>query len=165
MTNQPKTAQLQIRISAGQKALIQRAARRAGMDMSAYVLARVLPGSQVRFDTLVHRLMITTDPAFELAELNDLLSNIGADQFVATTANPPPVNLTPQLANYVAAMVEYAAGRLGVRPPVWVRRIPPLDEPMFGTDLQSLRLYLLTHSPSPFRRRNIFVDASLGDRV
>jgi hypothetical protein len=29
----------------------------------------------------------------------------------------------------------------------------------------SLRLYLLTHSPAPFRRRNIFIDASVGSRV
>jgi hypothetical protein len=36
---------------------------------------------------------------------------------------------------------------------------------VFGSDLQNLRLYLLTHSPPPFRRRNIFIDSTLGDRV
>jgi hypothetical protein len=40
-----------------------------------------------------------------------------------------------------------------------------LTEPVFGSELQSLRLYLLTHSPPPFRARNIFIDATLGDRV
>ncbi|MGH7310893.1 MAG: plasmid mobilization protein, partial [Candidatus Rokuibacteriota bacterium] len=38
-----KSAQLQIRVSPAEKAAIQRAARRAGLDMSAYVLTRVLP--------------------------------------------------------------------------------------------------------------------------
>jgi hypothetical protein len=36
---------------------------------------------------------------------------------------------------------------------------------VFGSELQSLRLYLLTHSPPPFRARNIFIDSSLGDRI
>jgi hypothetical protein len=36
---------------------------------------------------------------------------------------------------------------------------------VFGSDLQSLRLHLLTHSPPPFLARNIFVDATLGDRI
>jgi uncharacterized protein (DUF1778 family) len=165
MTRQPKTSQLQIRVSHRQKSAIQQAAGRAGMDMSAYVLAKVLPAPQERFDALTGRLATSSDPAFELAELNDLLTNTGKEQLAMTTANPPPAKLSPMLANYIAAMVEYAAGRLETRPPAWVRRIPPLDEPVFGTDLQSLRLHLLTHSPAPFRRRNIFVDASLGDRI
>jgi hypothetical protein len=45
------------------------------------------------------------------------------------------------------------------------QRDGPLAEPVFGSDLMSLRLYLLTHSPAPFRRRNIFIDASVGFRV
>jgi len=31
--------------------------------------------------------------------------------------------------------------------------------------LQSLRLHLLTHSPPPFRRRNIFIDSSPDKQV
>ncbi len=38
-----KSHQLQIRVSAGQKAALRRQARRAGLDMSTYVLARALP--------------------------------------------------------------------------------------------------------------------------
>jgi len=73
--------------------------------------------------------------------------------------------LAPFLRNYIAAMVEYACAKRAVAVPAWVRSIPPLAEPVFGSDLQSLRLYLLTHSPPPFRGRNIFIDATLGDRV
>jgi hypothetical protein len=36
---------------------------------------------------------------------------------------------------------------------------------VFGSTLVSLRLYLLTHSPPPFRRRNIFIDATVGSSV
>jgi hypothetical protein len=49
--------------------------------------------------------------------------------------------------------------------PAWTRSIPPLAEPVFGSDLCSLRLYLLTNSPPPFRGRNIFIDSTLGDQV
>jgi len=76
-----------------------------------------------------------------------------------------PHGLTPYLGNYVAAMVEYACAQHGVAPPAWTRAIAPLTEPVFGSALMSLRLYLLTHSPAPFRRRNIFIDATVGARV
>jgi hypothetical protein len=62
-------------------------------------------------------------------------------------------------------MVEYAAARKELRPPDWTADVPPVAEPYFGTDLLTLRAHLLTRSPPPFRRRNIFIDASVGDRV
>jgi hypothetical protein len=43
--------------------------------------------------------------------------------------------------------------------------VPPLDEPHFATPLRGLRLHLLRASPVAFKRRNIFVDSSVGDRV
>jgi len=45
--------QLQIRVSAGQKAALRRQAPRAGMDMSTYVLMRALPASAVRVADLI----------------------------------------------------------------------------------------------------------------
>jgi hypothetical protein len=62
-------------------------------------------------------------------------------------------------------MVEYACARRGVALAEWTKAIAPLTEPVFGSELISLRLHLLTHSPAPFRRRNIFIDASLGASV
>ena len=47
-----KSAQLQIRVSPAEKAAIERAAHRAGLDMSAYVLARVLPALRIRLAEL-----------------------------------------------------------------------------------------------------------------
>ena len=58
-----------------------------------------------------------------------------------------------------------SARKNGVAPPSWLRATTPLAEPVFGSSLMGLRLYLLTHSPAPFRRRNIFIDASVGSRV
>ena len=62
-------------------------------------------------------------------------------------------------------MIESACEKRGVPVPGWTHAIAPLSEPAFGSTLQSLRLHLLTHSPAPFRRRNIFIDSSLGAQV
>ena len=144
---------------------IQRAARRAGMDMSAYILERVLPEPAKRFDALVSTLAAAEQPAFALAAMNDFLSQCTAGELAAAVAEAPQMALPPLPGNYVAAMVEYAAARQGMAPPAWTGAIAPLAQPWFGSELESLRLYLLTHAPAPFRRRNIFIDATLGDRV
>jgi hypothetical protein len=159
-----KSAQLQIRVSLAEKTAIRRAARRAGLEMSAYVLARVLPAPARRFQDLTEACADPEGARFALAELSAWLASLGAGELQEGVASPPPV-LTPYLANYVAAMVEYACAQCGVAPPAWTRGVAPLSEPVFGSALMSLRLYLLSHSPAPFRRRNIFIDSTVGSRV
>ena len=78
---------------------------------------------------------------------------------------PPPSALSAFHANYVAAMVEYACAARGVDAPQWTREIAPVTHPVFATGLASLRLHLLSHSPPPFRRRNLFVDTAVGGQV
>ncbi len=165
MTAAAKSAQLQIRVSPSEKAAIQRAARRAGMDMSAYVLGRVLSAPAGRFQALTAAAPDDRRARFVLAELGAWLAELGAAELAAAVAAPPAPGLTPYLANYVAAMVEYACARRDVPPPGWAGGIAPLAQPVFGSQLASLRLYLLTRSPAPFRRRNIFIDATVGDSV
>jgi hypothetical protein len=165
MEQEPKSAQLQIRVSRTDKATIQRAAKRAGMDMSTYVMSRVLPAATIQFQECVAACASSEAPSFGLAELNSLLASLTPGEMRLTVEQPPAIRLPPFLANYVAAMVEYGCARCQVPPPVWTRAIAPLEEPMFGSALQSLRLYLLTHSPPPFRLRNIFIDSTLGQRV
>ncbi len=165
MSKSPKTAQMQIRVSANEKNVIQRAAARAGMDMSAYVLARVLSIPAAQFRDCVRDCADSASPGFALAELNSLLSDLSAGELGDAVGTPPPPGLPAFLANYIAAMVEYACARRAVAVPHWTRSIAPLPEPAFGSELQSLRLHLLTHSPPPFRVRNIFIDSSLGDRI
>ena len=159
-----KSVQLQIRVSPAEKAAIRRAARRAGMDMSGYVLARVLPAPVGRFQDLAAACADSQGASFALAELNSWLASLGGGELQEAVASPPPA-LTPYLANYVAAMVEVACAQRGIPPPAWTGAIAPLAEPVFGSALASLRLHLLTHSPPPFRRRNIFIDSSVGSRV
>jgi hypothetical protein len=165
MSKPPKTAQMQIRVSAHEKAAIRRAAAKAGMDMSAYVLAQVLSVPAAQFRDCVQDCADSTSPRFALAELNSLLSNLTAGELRDAIAAPPPPGLSPFLDNYIAAMVEYACAQRAIAVPKWTRSIAPLAEPVYGSELLSLRLYLLTHSPPPFRLRNIFIDATLGDRV
>jgi hypothetical protein len=135
------------------------------MDMSAYVLGRVLAASSAHFAECVTACVGSAMPSYALAELNSFLSGLTSQEFRDAVAQPPPAKLTPFVANYVAAMVEFGCARFGIAEPAWTREIPPLLEPVFGTALQSLRLHLLMHSPAPYRARNIFIDATLGDRV
>jgi len=160
-----KNAQLQIRVSEADKRAIRKAAKRAGLDMSAYVLSRVISAPASRFSECVEACAGQASSSFALAELNTLLGALTPGEMRDAVAAPPSVTLTPFLANYIAAMVEYGCSRCSIAPPAWTRAVLPLNEPAFGTSLHSLRLHLLTHSPPPFRRRNIFIDSTLGDRI
>jgi hypothetical protein len=104
-------------------------------------------------------------PGFALAELNDLLSGLTSEELCGAVEHADLTGLTPYLRNYVAAMVELAAHRRDVPPPAWVRDVEPMEEPRFATPLAGLRLHLLRTAPVPFKRRNIFIDSSIGDRV
>jgi hypothetical protein len=165
MSRNPRSEQLQVRVSPLQKAAIRRAAEHAGLDMSAYVLSRALPTPAMRLQESVEECAGPAPPSFGLAALNTLLSSWTAAELRDAIAIQPPTALTPFLSNYIAAMIEQACERRAVRVPEWVRAVEPLAEPAFGSTLKSLRLHLLTHSPPSFRRRNIFIDAALGDQV
>lgn len=134
------------------------------MPMSAYIRARVLSIPASRFQSSVAA-AAASKPSFGLAELNTLLTSLSPTELPDAVADPPLATLSAYLANYVAAMVELACARRSLPSPAWVRAIEPLAEPSFGSTLPSLRHYLLTHSPAPFRRRNIFIDSTLGSRV
>ena len=161
-----KDQQLQIRVTPAEKAAIKVAAARAGMDMSAWMLARVLPPARATFQDIVAALAATDDKRrYVLADLNDFLSSAGPRELEQAVADAPPAQLDPYVSNYVAAMVETATCRAGLPPPAWAAKIRGLETPVFGTPLAGLRLHLLLHSPPAFRRRNIFIDATIGDRV
>jgi hypothetical protein len=133
--------------------------------MSDWVLSKVLPPLRETVQDLLRTLSTAERPGYVLAELNDLLAPLSAGEFEQAVCDPPPVELDQYWGNYVAAMIEFAAVRKNTEAPSWTERVRPLEEPAFGSSLKSLRLYLLTHSPVAFRRRNIFIDSSIGDRV
>lgn len=160
-----KSQQLQIRVTPRQKAALRRSAANAGLDVSSWVLARLLPPVTDRFHDLLRSLEVEANRRFALAELNDVLHTTAPIEFSAMVAAASLDKLSPMLQNYVAAMVELAASRKNLTPPSWVRDITPLDHPHFATSLKSVRPYLLRVSPVPFKRRNIFIDAGIGARV
>ncbi len=120
----------------------------------------------IQFARHLEALREDDQPGFTLAELNDLLSGLTSEDLSVAVEHANLTGLTPYLQNYVAAMVELAAHRRCVPPPAWVRGVEPLErEPHFATPLAGLRLHLLRSAPVPFKRRNIFIDSSIGDRV
>jgi len=160
-----KTQHLQIRVTPRQKAALKRLAAAAGRDVSGYVLSRLVPPEHDRFAEILRALAGGADHRFALAELNDLLEACAPVAFADAVARAGLGGLSEYLRNYVAAMVEQAASRKGVVPPAWTRDVAPLDTPRFATPLRSLRMHLLRAAPVPFKRRNIFVDSSVGARV
>ena len=160
-----KTSQLQIRVTTAQKRQLRRAATAAGQDVSTYVLARILPDAGAAFAVTVGQLRGAADVSFVLASVHDLLHGLAPAEFGDVTAVADTTHLAPFEANYLAAMVEYAASAKGVTPPAWTRDVPPMETPYFATPLHRLRLHLLRAAPAPFKRRNLFVDSTVGARV
>lgn len=165
MRGKNKTLQLQIRIAPEDKAAIIRHAQKANMGISEWVLNKALPPGQQAFQGVLDELKKASNPKYALAELHDMLHSATGDEFELMVKESPQARLSPYLANYIAAMVEYAAEKKGKKAPIWTREIPSLETPVFGSELGSLKLHLLTHSPPPFRRRNLFIDSAVGERV
>ena len=162
----PATEQLQIRVTPAQKAAIRRGARRAKLSMSEWVLTRVFPSESTAFEALARRLARSTDGSTHvLAAIADLLARLTVEELRVATESVPLEGMSTFHATYLAAMVEQACHGAGVPVPDWARRTGALSEPYFASELSSLRLHLLRASPPPFRRRNLFVDATVGDRV
>jgi len=160
-----KSEQLQIRVTREQKLALKQLARRAGVDVSSYVLSRALPEARSRIAEVLPALRQQRDYRYALAELNDLLSGLTSAQFEDAVADLEIEGLSAFLQNYVAAMVEHAANRKGTAPPKWVHSVVPLEEPYFAVSFARLRPHLLRSAPVAFKRRNIFVDSTVGDRV
>jgi hypothetical protein len=163
-----KSDQLQIRVSTEQKRRLKQLARDAGMDVSAWVLSRVLPAEAERFQQFAATVAASSDGTtrrLQLGELADFLRALPVGPFRRAVAEPPRARLDPALHNHLAGMIELAASRRGQAAPAWTPEVPASREPAFGSSLASLRLYLLTRAPVALRRRNLFMDASIDDRV
>ncbi|MGI8617795.1 MAG: hypothetical protein ACR2L6_01740 [Gemmatimonadaceae bacterium] len=160
-----KTTQLQLRLTPEQKRAIKRLAQDERKDMSALVLERVLPDEAARFQAFAARLADGDTRKFVLAELEDYLRSLPAGAFTRAVRDAPQVRLDRSTLNSLAAAIELAAARRGVPLPEWTRPVSPSQLPVFGSRLTSVRLYLLAYAPAALRRRNIFADSSLDERV
>lgn len=118
-----------------------------------------------QFRALVAALVGDVRRSYVFADLLDLLGSVTKEQFAVVASELPRAELDAYALNYLAAMVEQVAASLEVAPPPWVASIPPLSQPVFGSELDSLRLHLLLASPPPFCSRNIFIDSAVGGRV
>lgn len=164
MKKQPKTEQLQIRLSREEKRAIKGLAASANESVSSWVLKTLLPKRSLEFQGIISSLGRNSE-SHVLAALNDFLTSLTRVEFAGAVQAMPCKSLSTRCANQIAAMVEQRAHQLGIAAPDWLAEIEALREPYFGSELQSLRPYLLTFSPPPFRKRNIFIDSSVGDRV
>jgi uncharacterized protein (DUF1778 family) len=162
---QTKTEQLQVRLTPAQKRALKTQAKRKGMTVSDWVLKCALSSARTNFEELVGDLSTAENPSYTFAELLDLLAPLTRSEFRTSVAELPSVALEPYWENYLAATVEQAAAQKNVPPPEWTTKIQPLEEPVFGSTLRSLREHLLFNAPPAFRRRNIFIDAAVGARV
>ena len=160
-----KSQQLQIRVSPQEKRAIRRRAKAAGQDLSTYVLSRALPARGGDFARALQGLADLDERCFCLASATKEIYDLAPPDLEEAVEGASLRDLSPYLQNYVAAMVEHAAHLKGVRPPRWVRDVEPLEEPHFASSLTSLRAHLLRSAPVAFKRRNIFVDSTVGDRV
>lgn len=156
---------MQIRVTPGEKAEIARAARQAGIGMSEYVLGMALPNRAAQWRDWLRQMVRSGGAKIALAGLSTWLAGLGARELPGAIDAPLPRELSEFHANYLAAMAESACATRGVDAPAWTREVAPLARPAFASELASLRLHLLAHSPAPFRRRNLFIDTAVGGQV
>ncbi len=164
MSQLKKSEYLQIRVSKQEKEIIKSSAQSAGVDMSAWILQRVLHDKAKQFVKIINKLP-DEEQSFVLAELHDFLAKLKAIDFELALNLEPVIELTDFQINYVIAMIVHRAKQLNISAPNWINNYPILPQPFFATNLKSLRFHLLINSPIAFKQRNIFIDSSIGDRV
>jgi uncharacterized protein (DUF1778 family) len=164
MKTTTKSEYLQIRVSKQEKEIIKSSALSAGVDMSAWILQRVLHDDASTFSGILTQ-FIKQEEVFVFAELHDFLNHLNMKNYKLAVENKPVAELSEFQINYVIAMIVLRAHQLNVSPPNWLNDFPMLKDPFFGTELKSLRLYLLINSPIAFKQRNIYIDSTIGDRV
>ena len=159
-----KSEYLQIRVSRQEKHIIKESAKAAGIDMSAWILQKVLNDNSKIFIDLIGE-FATQEQSYVFAAINDFLINLNALDFEYATAIEAISELDDFRSNYIIAMILQRANQLSAPYPDWINKYRILEKPYFGSQLKSLRLYLLINSPPEFKSRNIFIDSAIGERV
>lgn len=162
----PKSTWLQLRVSPDEKSRIRAAADAAGLDLSTFVLSKVLRPDVSEFDGYIAWMLEAPDSHVPLAECVDYLQTLPAARGAELAAKPLRFDELPPLRqNEVCAWIEHRAALWGVHPPAWVMDVPALSHPYFAGGLMNLRPYHLVVSPLVCRRRNIFQERALGGRL
>jgi hypothetical protein len=163
-----KTSQLQIRVTPEQKAELKSLASSAGLNVSQYVLATVLPAHRHALADRTEAFAQANDRPSALSDLGAYLTGLAPSELSLAVSDIDVAELAPTLQSHVAAMVELVTRSVGLEPPGWAGRIQPQHRPHFARDLPSLRPHQMRVTPVPFKRRNLFIDteaiAMLRDR-
>ena len=120
--------------------------------------------SQV-FNELIENWHSSTFSNNGLAEINRFLTRLEKSDFPLAVALAPQFDIPAIQLNYLAAMIETAADQKNSLPPSWVAEVEPLFEPFFVSNLKSILPHLLLNTPVAFRKRNIFIDSTIGNQV
>jgi hypothetical protein len=88
----------------------------------------------------------------------DVFYSAAPDVRQTMIADEPLLTSNAYFDAYVAGMAEYLAGGYGLAVPVWSwnNRERFLRKPVFPCKLEQMKAYLLSSTPSAFRRRLIF---------
>jgi hypothetical protein len=152
-----------------QKAELERAANQAGVELSALSPTNSPPPAPQQFTGHIGALCRAqgepTGRRLALAALHDFLAQRSTRELQMSILSTPSIPDDPFSANYLAAMIEITCHRRRMDCPAWLGMIPPMQKPYFASKLKSLRIYLLRVSPPPFKKRNLFIDSTVGDRV
>lgn len=110
-------------------------------------------GSLVR-----ERILEGAHPDAPIWQLADDLAGAGPALRAALCVTPPPLSGDRRRDAWIAGLVAYRLGQVGVQPPAWVEdeaRTAEADWPVSGID--ELADHIRDDTPEPFRRRHVLV--------
>lgn len=137
------------------------------MDISAYLLSKAGLDLRAKWDGLAGDLERADDEkiSYVWAAIIDFLTPLSRQDFQDLFANEPAWSLSDFKENYLVGLIERVAQNLNIPAPNWALDVNPLADPYFPEEHPKLRVYLMLHGDPIFRRRNIFIDSSIGGRV
>lgn len=77
----------------------------------------------------------------------------------------PDFRSSHRLQALLASAVEFLCAEQGIFVPWWCAGVPPLPEPWFISETESLKASALVEAPAQFRQRNIFVLGNFLERA
>ncbi|MBL8669750.1 MAG: hypothetical protein JNK11_03785 [Alphaproteobacteria bacterium] len=102
-----------------------------------------------------------------IGELVDEMNARPPDERASMLAAAPALAGPPWEAAWLCAAAEHLARRCGAQPPAWAGRPEgfALAAPWFPPQIEAMKPVLIVESPTPFRRRMLFVGANVLSRA
>lgn len=159
-----KDTHIQIRLSSTQKKVVEKNAKTQGLSISQYLLNLIEKDSSFdkKLTIIINEILKNGLDPYLLSEFSILVLDLSNNDLLKLVEKPFSSNCNGLSLNYLLATLETELKRRNLELPEWFGNIKSLKEPWFGTNLKSLRGFLLLNSPLAFRRRNIFIDSLIG---